>query len=104
MKSSIFALALFAGTIGVTQSSQAGSERRGDHGDYDHRMAMPIQGRMRRDRDSDQRDLRLSGRVSSVLDIIPRLSGLQKLLHLDLRLRNGQVGSARERPLNNRNG
>jgi hypothetical protein len=37
MKSSIFALALFAGVIGITQSSQAGSERRGNHGDSDYR-------------------------------------------------------------------
>jgi hypothetical protein len=37
MKSSIFALTLFAGVIGISQNSQAGSERRGDHGDSDHR-------------------------------------------------------------------
>jgi hypothetical protein len=37
MKSSIFALALFAGLMGVSQSSQAGSERRGNDGDFDHR-------------------------------------------------------------------
>jgi hypothetical protein len=37
MKSSILALALFAGAIGIAQDTKAESRRRGDSHDFDHR-------------------------------------------------------------------